>query len=498
MVQTSRAKGPVLARLPFIASIGLASLFLLFVPRPYLHLSALLCADRGQLSEAARQGSDRQRAFRDSGPSELTTIAFSRGGLTTSADDRIRLTAAGFAPLFGPRLLSSAIGLLQGPLLAQAPGSLPGLRVVDGQKYPKTDAGIQAAINDAGRYGTVLLPPAWYTLAKEITVTNEGVTIQGYGMGTRLQVTDPIMNVFTVSGPLFALRDLEIYTSVPKTAGAVINVKAMQGQVSNVRLVGNFYNGFELIGQMAGIWTFNDIRVPGGVTWNRLFFLQSSSATIASTQVHNLICANTITWKDACVVLDTGMDTFLISDSEFGGPATGIHCRNTLHGQAPRWVQVKNSYMEGGFAGTIVKLDAVRDFRYQGYLASGAVGVDIGPEAKNVDISHTIFVNIGHEAVKVHRGSSGVSIAYNTFEDTCHEANNACDTILVDSGTSNFRIESNDFRSSMRNLPRYNINVLPGSSNNYSIVNNRFGDAAAGGLADGGTGRAKVSGGNIM
>jgi hypothetical protein len=378
----------------------------------------------------------------------------------------------------------------------QVPVASPHLRVVDGQKYPQTGAGIQAAIDDAGPRSTILLPPGVYDLSQEITIKNEGVTVQGYGMGTRLRMTNPTANAFSVYAPLFMLRDMEIYSGVAKTGGAVINVQADQGVVSNIRL-GGIYNGFEFVGHTAGGWTISDVRVPGGITCNRLIFLQSSQGTVGSIHVHNLMCSNRIVWRDACVVLDTGVDTFTVSDSEFGGPNVGIYCRNSLHGQAPRWIYINNSLMEGATIGTILKLDAVREFRYHGYLATAAVAVEVGPEAKNVDISHTVFVNMQHEAVRILRGSIDTAITEDTFEDTCGQAPGACDTIAVEPGASDFRIESNHFRSSQRNLPRYNINVSPGPSARYVIVNNRFGNFGVGGLFDGGTGVEKSVGANV-
>lgn len=378
------------------------------------------------------------------------------------------------------------------PVDTEIAGKWNNIRVVDGGRFPQTGAGIQAAIDDIGASaGTVFLPPGVYIVSSEIRVTQVGLSIIGFGYSSELHLTDPKSNLFSVSGARFLLADVEISTSARKTSGSVIYATADQGTVRDVRLTGNFWNGFTLDTSKAGLWTFDGIRVPGGVSWNYLFHLQAASGTVASTHLRNLVVSNTIRWNVASIVLDTGVDTFACSVCELGP----IVAQNSLGGQAPRWIRFDDTFIEAGLGGTIggvgVDVRAARDFRYQGYIATSEIGAAIGAGARGVDISHTEFVNIGRSAVTIAAGAQDTAIDQNTFEDTGNVADGSYDTISAEPGASDFQITYNTFNSAMRNRPRNNVSVAPGGSDRYQIVGNRCRNYVRGAVNDGGTGRSR-------
>jgi hypothetical protein len=311
-------------------------------------------------------------------------------------------------------------------------------------------------------------------------------------------VNNSTADVFVVSGQLFRLERCEIQTSEPKTAGSIIRAAGSQGVVKDVRLVGNFYDGFTLAVHTAGIWRFDNIHVPGGVTWNQLFFLQATPPnTIGSLHINNLITSNQVTWKDAMFVLDTGVETLVVASSELGGIGTIIHCRNSLAGQAPRWIRFTNCFIEAGISsGTGIKLDAVRAFAYSGYIASCAVGVTVGASASDVDLSHIECVRIGQSAVTLARGCTDVSISNNIFVDTGQAVNNTYDTIHVDSHVSNFRILANSFKSEQAHLPRYCVYIADGRSTRYKVALNNFTNFSTDDIYNGGRGEQQVVWGN--
>jgi hypothetical protein len=390
------------------------------------------------------------------------------------------------------------------------------LITIDGsQPPPKTEVDIQAAIDaikNGGGYGAVLLLPGVYTISNPINVMCDAVSLIGFGSPTRLVMTDLTADLFVVSGQLFHLERCEIQTSVTKTKGSIIDVKEhrgveeSQGVVKDVRLAGNFHDGFTFTTSRAGTWRFDNIHVPGGVKWNRLFFLRAELLkTVGSLHINNLIVSNTVGWNDAMFVLDTGVDTVAVENSELGGIGTIIHCRNSLAGgQAPRWIHFTNCFLEAGISGTGIRLDAVRDFRYGGYIASCAVGVVAGSNASEVDLSHIEFANIGQSAVKLLLGCRGVTISHNSFEDTCNAANNAYDTISVAAGTEFFRILANNFKRTTSapqqltalKLPRYCVYIADGKSDHYKVVLNDFADFVTGDVHNGGTGGHQVIWGN--
>jgi hypothetical protein len=391
-----------------------------------------------------------------------------------------------------PAGLAAQTRSLPQPADTEVAGRWNNIRVVDGGRFPQTGAGIQAAIDDIGTSaGTVFLPPAVYSVSAEIRVTQVGLSIIGFGHSSRLHLTDPKSNLFSVSGPRFLLADVEITTSARKTAGSVIYATADQGTVRDVRVTGNFWNGFTLDTNKASNWIFDGIRVPGGVTWNYLFHLQAASGTVASTHLHNLLVSNAIRWNVAAIVLDSGVDTFVCSDCEVGP----VLAENSLGTQAPRWIRFDNTSIEAGIRGAVggiaVNIQAARDFRYQGYVATSEIGAAIGAGARGVDISHTEFVNIGRSAVTIAAGAQDTAIDRNSFEDTGNMADGSYDTITAEPGASDFQITYNTFKSTSRNRPRYSVSVAAGSSDRYQIVGNRCRDFARSALSDAGTGRAR-------
>lgn len=366
------------------------------------------------------------------------------------------------------------------------------VRVVDGVKFPRTGAGIQAAIDDLeAAAGTVLLPPGLYSVPAEIRVTQVGVSIIGYGHSSEIRLSDASSNLFNVSGARFLLADLEISTTVRKTAGSIIDATADQGTVRDVRLTGNFWNGFTLDTSKASNWTFEGIRVPGGVTWNYLLHLQTPSGTVASTHLRDLVVSNTIHWNVASLVLDSGVDTFMCSDCELGP----VLAQNSLGTQAPRWIRFENTFIEAGVGGvvggTAVNIQAARDFHYQGYIGTSETGVAVGSGARGIDVSHSEFVNIGRSAVTIAAGAQDVMVDRNVFEDTGNQANGTYDTVSVASGASDFQLTYNIFKSNVKNRPRYDVSVAAGSSDRYQIVGNQCRNFAKSALNDGGTGHAR-------
>ena len=354
-----------------------------------------------------------------------------------------------------------------------------GVVVVDGVNYVRSDIGIAAAIAALHGPGQVTLSAGLYEISKEILINVPGISITGVGYGTHLVANNPTANLFKVTSPLFQLANLEISTGVEHTAGSVLKIKSDQGHVRHVRLTGNFYNGFTLDSQHAGLWTFDSIHVVGGTSWNAGFILQSATATIASTHLHNIFFSNAVHWKTASIVLDTGVDSFICSDAELGP----VLVENSLKGQAPRWIRFVNSFIEAGYAGKIdrigLQIEAVRDLRYQGYIGTSQYGATIASGAHGVDISNTEFVNIGRSAVTIDHGSQDVRIVHNTFEDTSMDGDGVYNTIVIAHGAMDFDVSYNSFRDTQNIRSRFNL-WLPSSARcaNCITQGNRFGSYA--------------------
>jgi hypothetical protein len=349
-----------------------------------------------------------------------------------------------------------------------------GMVVVDGERYPRTDAGIAAAIASLHGPGQVVLPVGVYAIAHEIVIGVTGISIVGMGYGSRLEAGNPTANLFRVTSPLFQLANVEIATAIEHTAGSVVKVESEQGSVHHIRLSGSFYDGFTLDSQKAGGWTFDEIHLLGGTSWDAGFVLRSAADTIASTHLHNIFISNAVHWKQASIVLDTGVDTFICSDAELGP----VEVSNSLQGQAPRWIRFTNALIEAGYAGkvggTALRIEAARDLRYQGYFAASQYGVVVGAGARGVQVSESEFVNIGRSAVTVASGAADVSIVHNTFEDTAVEAGGQFDTVTAAENVTALDVSDNTFKSAQSNRPRYNL-TLPARCAACTADGNRYG-----------------------
>jgi hypothetical protein len=387
---------------------------------------------------------------------------------------------------------SAVYAVLSAPLQAQTGGlESDRLRIVDGVKYPRSSAGIQKAIDDLGNQaGAVILTPGAYGITSEIHIMTMGISVLGFGHSTQLWLRNPTTNLFRVSSDRFLLSDVEIDTAETQTAGSVIVAEGSQGSVRHVRLDGNFFNGFTLDQSRAGAWSFEDIRALSIGPWNYFLHLQSEKPTVASTHLHNIFIG-VPQWRSACIILDSGVDTFVCSDCELGS----VWLRDSLNVLPPRWVRFSNTFIEAGphgrIAGTALRIDAGRDVRYQGYIATSENGIVLGPRATNVEIANTEFVNIGRSAITVGTGATAININNNNFDDTANEADGVYDAVSVDQSVSGFQIHNNAFHTAGRNRPRFLIHVS-GGNNDYAVTGNRFGAFATAAIDDRGTGAKKV------
>lgn len=386
--------------------------------------------------------------------------------------------------------------------LAQSlPAELPRVRIIDGVKFPQSGEGIQAALNELGPGGNgiLFLPPGKYNVVQPIVVSAGAISIVGAGSATRIMVNDPTINVFQITGHYFRLESVLIQAIVRKTAGSVLNVGGAHGTVRNIRMTGSFYNGFTHMETASGDWSYDNVMVDGGpgVIWNRLFFLQASTHTVSSFQVRNLRFGHHATFVVAGIILDTGVDCFTVSDSE----CPTVLVQNTLGGIAPRWIHFINSSIEAGLSGVIsgtaIKLEATRDFTYQGHIATSQVAVDIGAGARDVDISHTMMVHIGRQGIHIATGADDVVISHNTFDEVGLEANDSFDAILVESNVNNFKIEGNHIHGGSSNLPAYGIHILRGESDNFIVSNNTASNIMRQVVRDESTGTNKSIQGNL-
>jgi hypothetical protein len=340
-----------------------------------------------------------------------------------------------------------------------------------------------AALERTG--GIADLPCGIYEVdtAESIAITRTGVGIQGSGYCTRIRIHGT-GDLFRVSGELFRLENLEIEVATnADRRTAAVRADANQGHVANLRITGNPRspnNGtaFALESDRADLWHFDHVRIPGGARWTSIWRMALTSGTVASTRISNSV---------AVFDIDGAVDTLEIVNSDFpsqGGSIFWIH-NSVGAGISPRWIHCVNCYVEAPSA-VAIRLDAVRDFRYQGYIATALTAVQIGQNASQVGIISTEIVNIGESAITIAPGAIDTTIAFNSFEDIGVARNDTFDCIKVAADASHWRVRDNSLRASGRKKPRFGLFVAPGRSTDYEYSGNSFPfrETRSGGISD--------------
>jgi hypothetical protein len=135
---------------------------------------------------------------------------------------------------------------------ALSTSSVEGIVYVDGVKYAKTDAGIQAAVNATPAGGTIILPPATYTLtgtgSEEILITlSIHFICSGWGtvlqVGTSVPSTTDIIHIKPTS-LVQGGRIQDCYITAQRgTPGRYgINIDGANAQISNLVIEHNRIN----------------------------------------------------------------------------------------------------------------------------------------------------------------------------------------------------------------------------------------------------------------
>ena len=397
-----------------------------------------------------------------------------------------------------------------------------GVRVVDGVTFAQTRAGLQAAINDAGANGIIAIPSGVSIVldGTTITVPNGGVSIiggatasSGPGPAT-LIIPNSNGDAFSITGGQFTMRNMEIaFSALSGTrTGAVFNLSSFAGQgiFENMIFQGDpTFNSGDMFfmsrtSSGSGAITYDKIWISN--KWNTAWSVGTSAGTIASQHASHIVTFNNSQFTVSEFLLDTGVDTFVVDNSEIGnfnGTHPVIWCRNTLASlQAPRWVffdQVLAEDHDSGFTtfNTAVQLDASRAFKYtNSYIASSLIGVAVGAGTSDTLISNSVFVSIRQNGVTVANGAGYTMIQNNGFEDIGVQTTNTYDIISVAANTTLFNIIGNMALLTGTPVARYGVNIS-GTSTNWRVIGNDFaGDAGTASLNDTSTGANKEILGN--
>jgi hypothetical protein len=344
-----------------------------------------------------------------------------------------------------------------------------------------------------GHGGLISFPCGSYEVDATIDVKADGVNLRGSGFCSQIRVTAGT-DAFNVAGALFVLESFEVVVDSPKdrSGTSFIVGRNGQGRVSHLRFNGSTKtpnNGRIYFSDTpaGGLWYWEDIRIVGGgfangrweigPVWRAFIALSSSTGnTISSTSVFNVVGAPAFT--DAAFDFNGAIDTVQIAQLNLGltkGRVFWLH--NSVHAPiSPRLVYCQaNCSIETRNGSTAIQLDASRIFSFHGGIGGAdEMGVYVGPEAVDTDLSHIFFVSLRKGAITIAAGATNTLITDNIFEDTTDDGNNAFDCVNVQPGAANFAIANNLWRSTNRYKARYAINLSSSAPSNYQLLNNRM------------------------
>jgi hypothetical protein len=349
---------------------------------------------------------------------------------------------------------------------------------------------------------TLYFPPGNFNIAAGNTISNNGISIIGSGLGATIwKPTSSTGDIFTISGNNFNIGGGDVLPTVTRTSGAFMNITGGQGKIHDL-VLHDTWDGF-VQGSGASQNAFERIVAEGGGgNWHTVFRNGPlASGTIPGTVIKNFVIAITSgsgsTITGPLFVLDSGTDSTKIDGLEISR-ITGIDTnpaflmQSTGAAQVPSYVVMTNSYCETNNLATCMEIDnaALPDFSNLG-IALGIVGLKI-TGGKGIKISNSFFNDSQQGAVQI-TGGSDIVFTGNTINDSAAAAANTYDGISVAAGVSKFNITNNRIGNWLfgGNTFRNGISVAAGASDQYVILGNVIDGVGTSTISDGGTGIKK-------
>jgi hypothetical protein len=381
--------------------------------------------------------------------------------------------------------------------------SLSGCKLIDGNKYPATGAGLQHAINDAAAAaGWGVCIPAGTTVNVDttnvgpITISTFAMEVVGLGEGSAIAFTGT-GNLFNVSAGDFQARNLLIQShATTNRTSACVFYAASGGNyyAENLKIIGaaTINNGDIFCGTVpgGGAPDISHVTVPnsgiGAPIWNSLVRTKgSSSVNINDTAIDRLYTGN-IGCADACLVADTATGGWKVSNSLIlnyinSGAPIAINLRNSASSTKPQNIFFTNTFAEAGSGGTVLRVDDGHLVNFlNGYLMGGQTAIALNG-GLDIDISHNQIGASQQNLVKISASASNVSVSQNHLVPNGFAANNAYDGVLVQANANGWQFIGNQWEyESAGHLPRYCLNILNGTSTDFRVVGNNFSSCNAG------------------
>lgn len=409
-------------------------------------------------------------------------------------------------------------------------GALSALRILgicDANDYPGSDGGakINAAESDLNCVivdATNLTSPtaaATVQATKPLYLGTYTFSLSGspninignhscvYGRGrqsTILSTTSATADVlFTNPGNDYSCaQGVTIQSSVVRTAGAALHTQAGHGVFRDMLMLA-MWDGIKAdVAGAAGNNYYDSITMTSGgsgANWH-CGILNGGVAlsTVSGNFFHNLnVVADPTPYSDAEACIQDGSDGIAISDSQFvhgAGDSVAMHFERVNGGLPPEWIKCTNCYFEGGITKNSVVVDSLLTFDcFNCYAVAGLNGIVLNSGSYFHWHGGQIYLN-QQNGVHIVNALDTQFIGVR-FADNSQAITNTFDDVLVDANVNNFSFIGDTFATleSLTNRPKWNIEVSPGTSNNYYVTYNIMpGSAATGAISDSGTGPNKT------
>ncbi len=459
-------------------------------------------------------------------PNYAPTSSFNFYALTATQDlssvvpTPATVPAFSFVDLFSNQTISGAktftgsvnfTGAVSGNVAAP-PAASDGIQIVSGSAGNDSNSGRSAGAAKATIDGALASPDcatgncqiwltsATITVSSPIAITEPNIGIHGIGgqLGTLIDFTGT-GNVFNVSAQndSFSGFNIVLTSASTRAASVVFNVLAgaTLGRVKNIVITGNVSdpnNGGIFLAETttSGIWDVSHVFLEGGYVWNYFVSIGGlTSGTVGSWHMDSIVWGTNTTWVVGGFVFDSGVDTFIVTNSEIGADGANsapvILCEDTQAYQAPRWLLFDSVTLEsnGTGASNPIQLNASRDFQFDNGYISASFPVQIGPTSGTEIATGTKFIgnvfpessaNVG--AFSIQAQSKNTLIQGNTFEDPGSGLNATYSTISAAAGASDFTVSENTFQHfNETNLALQDILIAAGASDRFRIIGNNFG-----------------------
>ena len=278
----------------------------------------------------------------------------------------------------------------------------------DGPNTPgTTTGGIQEAINSLGTSGgMVFISKGNYTLTSVVNITNNGVTIQGQGIGSTNLIIANSTGAFNVSGWDFALQNLQICSNGSATGYGLSLSGGLHYTVANVQF-GNATSANGIYGHdivfPSGHTAAEEVFISGCTFYNNNNTTSSVEIDAAVQSLH--IYENEWNFTAGPAINSTiGINFVYIIANTFGQCFQAITMSDNAQIEiiSNSCTGLTGGVTDGNNAAFILALDAasvvafnVFDTPYQGGNSNGA-RVMIIKQASYSSILHNKYYNNGH------------------------------------------------------------------------------------------------------